>query len=589
MRFEFSNINELWGTLVVEELVRAGVTCFCICSGSRSTPLTLAAANNKRAITVVHFDERGAAFYALGYARATGIPAAVICTSGTAAANLIPAVVEASVDNVPMIVLSADRPPELRQTGANQTIDQVKLFGEYVRFEMDMPCPDEKIPAEFVLTSVDQGVYRAVRLDAGPVHFNFMFREPLAPENKKEDFGGNLHNLLRWGKSESQFTDYPEAQKAVSDKALRQIASVINKSKSGIIVCGKAGSRDSVAVMKLAEKIGWPVFPDIGSGLRLGVKSSSVVPYFDQVLLGCSSEKTKPDCVIHFGGQLVSKRLGEYLENVRPGNYIRVANNPRRLDPNHQVTKRLECEISIFCDSLVSKLTKKNTSALLEILSRQSSNVNKTLSDALAAGKNLRGVLSEPAVVRIISEQISKSGALFLASSLPVREMDMFASSAGINVPAEYNRGASGIDGTIASAVGYANGVKKTVTLLIGDLGFLHDLNSLALVKKSEYPVILVILNNDGGGIFSFLPVTQANKQFETYFGTPHGLSFKKSAEQFEILYYHPKTAGEFSQVYAESQKKNRCAIIEVTTNRKANWELHQNIGKAVKNALAKK
>jgi 2-succinyl-5-enolpyruvyl-6-hydroxy-3-cyclohexene-1-carboxylate synthase len=516
------------------------------------------------------------------------MPAAVICTSGTAVANLMPAVVEASVDCVPMILLTADRPPELRQTGANQTIDQVKIFDNFVNWQMDIPCPDDNIPPEFVLTTVDQALYRALRSPAGPVHLNFMFREPLAPENKKQSYSVYLRNLPDWFKSTRPFTAYASASPSVSEKSLKNISSVINKSKSGIIVCGKVRSSEAAIVLELAEKIGWPVMPDIASGLRLGVKSKSVIPYFDQILLTENVAKLKPDTVIHFGTQVVSKRLLQFLGQARPENHIRVVDNPQRLDPNHQVTMRVEAEISSFCGGLMELVSKKSKNALSNKFSVLSTIVEKVMSEFTGTAKNRQSILSEPAVAGIISQNISKSGALFLASSLPVREMDMFASANGNSVPVEYNRGASGIDGTIDSTVGYANGLNRTVTLLIGDLAFLHDLNSLAVVKNSKIPIIIVVLNNDGGGIFSFLPVAQIGQAYETFFGTPHGLTFQKSAEQFDLAYHQPKSIGEFTKIYLNSQKMNRSGIIEIKTERKANWGLHQKINKAVKAALDK-
>jgi 2-succinyl-5-enolpyruvyl-6-hydroxy-3-cyclohexene-1-carboxylate synthase len=586
MRSKFSNINELWGRLVIEELIRTGVTCFCISSGSRSTPLTLAVSKSERATPVVHFDERGAAYYALGYARATGNPAAVICTSGTAVANFLPAVVEASVDHVPLIVLSADRPPELRDSGANQTVDQVKLFSNFVRWQTDLPCPDDKIAPEFVLTTVDQGVYRSMRTPSGPVHFNFMFREPLAPTADKRDFDEYLTNLKPWMKSARPFTQYKRVKTVVSQESIAEIARLINESKSGIIICGKLNKEESLQVLKTAEKIGWPILPDIGSRLRLAAQSEHVVAYYDQMLLSRAASNVRPDTILHIGGQLVSKRLLQYLDEKRPTNYIRLCDQPGKLDPNLQVTVRIETQVVDFCEKILAILQKKKRNMLLGSFSRYSKIVNDVVTDSFDVDKNGQSGISEPAVSNIITKNISKSGAIFVASSMPVRDMDMFASIDGYSVPVEYNRGASGIDGTIASACGYANGLKTPATLLIGDLAFLHDLNSLALVKKSKYPIVIIVLNNNGSGIFSFLPIAQVGHAFEQFFGTPHGLSFQKSAEQFGISYFHPESTAELTKQFLDAQKKNRPAIIEVTTDRKTNWELHEKISQAVKKAL---
>lgn len=586
MKSEFSHLNELWGILIVDELVRTGVTCFSISPGSRSTPLTLAVSKQKQAKPVVHFDERGAAFYALGHSRATGNPAALICTSGTAAANYFPAIIEASVDSVPLLILTADRPPELRQTGANQTIDQTKLYGDYVRWQMDIPCPDEKIPPEFVLSTIDQAVYRSLRTPSGPVHLNFMFRKPLAPEKQKHNYGEYLKDVSAWMKNSGAYTKYEKVPTAPPPETIKSAAKIINSSKLGLIVAGKMSSIDAPAMSELADKTGWPVFPDIASGLRLGAKKKNVIPHFDLMLLSENTHQVSFDTVFHFGSQVVSKRLNQFLNSARPKNYVRVVNRPERLDPNHQVTNRIECQIYEFCTEVAGLVKKGTGNTITEMLFNMSSQVNQAIADL--AGKNKHGRITEPAAARIISQTISKNSALFLASSLPVRAMDMFAANDAQAVKVEYNRGVSGIDGTIATAVGYANGLKKPVTLLVGDLAFLHDLNSLSLVENSQLPITIVVLNNDGGGIFSFLPVSEIGNSFEKFFGTPHGLSFEKSAEQFGINYYHPKTAVEFQRTYSNSQKKKNSSIIEITTNRKANREFQQKIAQKVKAVLSK-
>ncbi len=586
MRQSFCHLNDLWGELAVEELVRCGVNSFAMSPGSRSTPLVYAVSQNKRAKSAVHFDERGAAFYALGYAKATGIPAALICTSGTAAANYFPAVMEASADHVPMIILTADRPPELRQAGANQTIDQFNLFGKYVRFQMDIPCPDERIKPEFILTTVDQAIYRAQRSPSGPVHLNFMFREPLAPTGKKVSFRIYLQSIAGWLKNSPPFTVYAPVQTALSKGAVQNISSIINESKSGIIIAGKLNAPDSKSVLILAKRIGWPVFPDIASGLRLGVKSNNVIFSYDQLLLSEKFQKFRPDTVLHFGSQPVSKRLLQFLESSSPKNYIRIANHPERHDPNHQLTLRIESDITGFCRQIIERVSRKSVSRQAVQFRPLSRIVKVTLAKILDASPNNR--ITEPAVARIVSKLISKEGALFLASSLPVREMDMYAATEGANVPVEYNRGVSGIDGTIASAVGYANGISKAVTLLIGDLAFLHDLNSLAFVKQSKFPITIVTINNDGGGIFSFLPVAEIGKAFEPFFGTPHGLSFEQSANQFSISYYCPQSITDFIKIYSASQKLKRSSIIEVSTERRANRLLTRQISQAIKTELDK-
>ena len=586
MQTQFDNINQLWGRLIIEELVRSGVCCFSVASGSRSTPLVLGLAehNKVKVKTTVHFDERGVAFYALGYARATGIPAVIVCTSGTAAANFFPAIVEASESKIPLIVLTADRPPELKETAANQTMNQLNLYGRFVRWNFDMPCPDETIAPEFVLSTVDQALNRALSSSPGPVHLNCMFREPLAATGSKKDYSDYLANLSGWLKNDRAFTAYSRTGLLLSEEQLKKPAEIISAAKSGLIAVGKVSATESKMLESLAIRLGWPVVPDIASGMRLGPKiSGNIISYFDLLLATNDTLLSDIDTVLQFGAQPVSKRLLNSLNLSRPKHYLQIASHAEREDPNHQVTLRLECSIASFCEGLENKIQQQGASELTQTLSKQSKQIDKTLNDILSSSDTI----SEPAVSRAISEQIAKGAALFLGNSLPVREMNMFAAVDGNSAAVEYNRGLSGIDGTIATAVGYANGRRSPVTLVVGDLTFLHDLNSLKLVHDSKQPLTIIVFNNDGGGIFSFLPVAALAEDFEKFFGTPHGLSFKHAAGQFGLDYFQPKSIKEFSQVYATCQKSHKSSVIEIKTNRSENYKLHQEITDTLKKVLS--
>ncbi len=586
MQTQFENINLLWGRLIIEELVLGGVSCFSLASGSRSTPLVLGLSeqNNVKVKTTVHFDERGAAFYALGYAKATGFPAVVVCTSGTAAANFFPAIVEASADKIPLIVLTADRPPELKETAANQTINQSNLYGRFVRWQSDIPCPDEKIAPEFVLTTVDQAMQRSLSSPPGPVHLNCMFREPLAPTGNNKDFSDYMSKLTSWLQSKKPFTTYSRPELKLSEDQLKEPIKIINETKSGVIVVGKVNAAESKQIESLANRLGWPLMPDIASGLRLGSENLEIIiSYIDLMLAVDGALLSEVDTVLQFGDQPVSKRLLKSLNSARPKNYIQIASHTERADPNHQVTLRLESSIASFCKSLEQIIQEHDNSELAETLSKKSKQIDKILNDILDSSDSI----SEPAVCRAISKQIAAGTALFLGNSLPVREINMFAAVTGLAAAVEYNRGASGIDGTIATAVGYANGQKCPVTLLVGDLTFLHDLNSLKLVHDSKHVLTIVVFNNDGGGIFSFLPVASQTEDFEKFFGTPHGLSFENSARQFGLDYFQPKSKKEFSQCFAACQSSNKPSIIEVKTDRSENHKLHQQITTALNKVLS--
>ena len=496
-----ASLNSFWSSLIIEELVRQGCDYFCISPGSRSTPLTVSVAQNPKANSNIFYDERGAAFHALGYGRATNKPAVLICTSGTAAANYYPAIIEAYQDSVPLIILTADRPAELRATGANQTIDQVKMFGDYVKWYFEFPTPDENISPQFVLTTIDQAHYKSMHSPKGPVHINCMFREPFFTENDIDEVEN--HKLKKWQKSKNSFTSYQQANtKILPDSALIE---KINSSERGIIIAGKMDNHsDSEAVLNLAEKLNWSVFADVTSGLRIGNKSDFIIEHFDLLLLSdLFRSELQPEMIIQFGKRFISKRLLTHFNNIKPENYFLVDNSPDRFDPTHIVSNRIVANISQFCESIIPNIINIGDYEWFEKINSANSSI-KNLIETEFVAENALSVISAS---RVISKNIPDNSGLYIANSMPIRDMDIFASKYQKNISVAANRGASGIDGTIAGAIGFAEGRKSAVTLVIGDLAFIHDLNSLHQLSACTYSVYIILLNNSGGGIFSFLPI----------------------------------------------------------------------------------
>ncbi|RLB08703.1 MAG: 2-succinyl-5-enolpyruvyl-6-hydroxy-3-cyclohexene-1-carboxylic-acid synthase, partial [Deltaproteobacteria bacterium] len=367
---ESENLNMLWASIIVEELVRNGIDYFCISPGSRSSPLTISVAKNKKARLVMCYDERGAAFHALGFARATHRPAVVITTSGTAVANCFPAVVEASMECVPMILLTADRPPELQDTKANQTIDQSHIFGRYVRYFFNLPCPESDVSPRVPLTTVDQAVFRAVSEPKGPVHINCMFREPLSPE--KKDFPKGYADCLKsWAKKSTPYTTYRLPIISISETEAKEICQIMNSAENGLVIAGSIdiGKRDSV--LKLINKAKWPVFSDIRSHLPYFL-SKNIVPFFP-LFLSAVLPDVSFDVVLHIGGMLVSKHMMQLLEEKSPDHYIVVKEDPFRQDMNHISTMHVQTDIKKFCETVLPYLnTKKSSSfdALMKISSK---------------------------------------------------------------------------------------------------------------------------------------------------------------------------------------------------------------------------
>ena len=554
----------MWAGLIVEELARCGVRCFCIAPGLRSAPLALAAQSHPDICCKVHHDERGLGFFALGYGRATGNPAAWITTSGTAVANGLPAAVEAARDKIPMVLLTADRPPELRDTDANQTIDQVGIFGKHVRWAIDLPPPSDAVAPTVLLTSIDQAVYRSKRSPQGPVHINWMLREPLV--------GGvsavpSHHSLKKWRKSRQPYTEYSAEGKNAPGIIPEYFAHV----RRGLLIAGRLKNTvEAAAIMDLAQASGWPLLPDICSFLRLGYGDRrSLVGGFDRLLASETFRRNHvPDGVIQFGGSCVSKHLRSYLHLHLPYRYMVVDSGPERIDPDHIVTHRVEAAIPDACAKLHSLplLETAWSDAWYGSWVKAEQRTRSTLQESVE--------LSEPTVARIITSRIPEKHALVLASSLSIRTVDRFGSIHGPRVRVAANRGASGIDGTIATAAGFAFAAGQPATVLIGDLALLHDLNSLSLAHAAG--LVMVVLNNDGGGIFHFISGAEQESGFETVMGTPHGYQFGDAARMFGINYCNPGTREEFEASYRDACRSGRSALIEVTTDRHRNMKLHK-------------
>jgi 2-succinyl-5-enolpyruvyl-6-hydroxy-3-cyclohexene-1-carboxylate synthase len=568
MKYSTANINSVWGSLLVEELIRHGIDRFFISPGSRSTPLVAAVADNPRATCSVHFDERGAAFRALGYARGSGKPAAIICTSGTAAANYYPAIIEASVDCLPMIVLTADRPPELRNTGANQTIDQVELYGKYVRQFVDLPCPSTDVPVAGLLDTIDDLVRTATSSPRGPVHLNCLFREPLAPIPSGENLSDYLAGLDK--------RDTPKVRISVpATRDIERAAALIRESRRGLLVIGQLRSNDQQnALLRLIQKLNWPVFADVQSGLSLSGHHQMISHYDLELASRSFCDIIKPDLVLQIGDRTVSKRLLQFLEQTAPTHHLLVLDHSLPYDPAHTVTDRIEADIPGFCDSLCAILGSAGPSELLGRLQTTSHIVEAQIDQSLASARHL----TECAAAKIITAELPADHGLFVASSMPIRLMDMFADPTGRVIRVGANRGASGIDGTLASAIGFAEGLARPVTLVIGDLALLHDLNSLAMLATAGQPVTIVVLNNDGGGIFEHLPIAQFPELLERFFVAPHGLTFESAAALFNVPYRHVAAAHDLSKEYIGSTTAPKAGIIEVTIDREANRQFHDRL-----------
>ncbi len=547
--------NRTWGRAILCGLQKLGAGRVFISPGARGSALVVAVAEEGIDATI-HYDERGMSFAALGWAMATGRPAVCITTSGSAVANLLPACVEAFHSGIPLIFVTADRPPELRGTGANQTIHQPGIFGSFVRAQVDLPCPGDLNQLPAILENLAAS---ATGETPGPVHLNVPFPEPVLPELLAD---GESVPCEEGSACQSRIGDIP---KASPDLTSRSLPRHFFDSPHGVILVGRlplAEQPFTAPLLQLSERLGWPLIADALSGARL---LPGVIGHADWILQ--SRNVPAPERVLHFGGSLVSKRLGEWMVKCRGENYLQVRRFPERLDPWHQSPTIVRAGIPEFLDSL----SIQSQSGWRDTWIEANQAASEILSEVLETHQ-----ISEPAIARAVA---ANSSLLFLGNSMPIRDFNSCVETkSSVFTQILGNRGASGIDGNIATIAGISSGSGKPVTALLGDLTLLHDLNSLALLRGE--PVTLVVVNNDGGGIFQFLPLGIDPAERERFWETPHGMDFTHAAAQFDLEYHRPADIPALADLL--SQPPHGPRLIECRTDRTANHALHLEISRRI-------
>ena len=526
------------------ELYAYGVREVVISPGSRSTPLAIAFEAHPNIKTWIHPDERSAAFFALGLIKGSERPVAILCTSGTAAANYTPAIAESQISRIPLIVLTSDRPHELRSVGAPQAINQVNMFANYINFQFDMPVADgsqEMLNTiNYQMQIASQYLYGPHR---GPIHFNLPFREPLTPDLEMTENLKSEHKIL------------PHYQKNIDIQDIKNVL----KDKKGLIIVGDMQHQAVDQILTYATIHDLPILADPLSQLRK-FNHPNVITTYD--LLYRSHLNIDADFIIRVGKPVISKKLNQWL--TRTNAFQILVQNNDKIDvfptPPH-----ISYEISAndFFRSLVNEPTvnRKDWIERWQSIEAQSRK---------AITQHMSQATDESAFVSTLIQKLTKDDALFVSNSMPIRDVDNLLFDSEVEVYA--NRGANGIDGVISTALGMA--VHKRVTLLIGDLAFYHDMNGLLMAKLNDIHINIVILNNDGGGIFSYLPQkTAAEQYFERLFGTPTGLNFEYTAMLYDFSFKRLNNITDFSQV---SFSNMNSYIYEILTNREDNLEQHQ-------------
>jgi 2-succinyl-5-enolpyruvyl-6-hydroxy-3-cyclohexene-1-carboxylate synthase len=558
----------------VDEWARAGVTDACVAPGSRSTPLALALAGDERIRVHVHLDERSASFFALGLAKATDRPTVVLCTSGTAAAELHPAVLEAHHARVPMIVCTADRPFELRDTGAGQTIDQVGIYGGAARWAVDVAAPapgDDPGVARSWRATAARAVVTALGRPAGPVHLNLAFREPLVPTGEPPLVTDGRTDGEPWVRAVTEPV-------APSGRLVARVAARARDARRGLLVVGWGGGVRAEVVERLATRLGWPVLADPISNTRAGAHTIST--YEPLARAGFLDAVGRPDLVVRFGAALTSKIVTGWLDPSVP--QLVVDPDGAWLDPHRAAHEVLVADGEPFALALAGACESVTARAWLDSW-RDADAVARAAVDALVDS------WEEPfegRVARDVVDALPGGGNVVVASSMPVRDVEAFARPrAGVRVFA--NRGVNGIDGFVSTALGVAAGSRsKRTVALTGDLGFLHDANGLLGVADRGLDATIVVVDNGGGGIFSFLPQAEHGAHFEELFATPQPVDLDAFAAVHRVSATHVDKASELTPALRASLDAGGVRLLIVTTDRAENVARHRAVWDAVAGAL---
>lgn len=576
--------------LVVEQLARSGVRQCFVAPGSRSTPLVVAFARHPAIRVDVVVDERVAAFATLGWGRAARSPAVMLTTSGTAIAHALPALLEAEADQVPMLLLSADRAPEARATGANQTLDQVQLFGHHVRAFHDLPCPDEALPPAWWLSTMADAVASA-RGHAGqglpgPVHCNFMFRKPLEPVpgamaamvQAVWPQASAEPALRRWLDGDAAWVEVEGAEIALSAAGERALLDALRRAAGDglLVVGGLHDEAERAAARRVAALLGWPVLADVTSGLRLDAGTPGLCAGLELTVAAPAMARwLRPALVLELGGHVVSTRIGAWLEQ-QAGRRVAVRDDPRRRDAEHGQRLRLRASVASLASFLQRHADAGDLPAApsrLAALQRLETDVGPLLRDALETDGPIR---DEMQIARAVVAALPPGATLWLASSMPIRDVDSYAATRAAPPTVLANRGASGIDGLVAAAAGAALARGARVVALIGDLAALHDVGGLLALASHDWNVTVVCVDNRGGGIFHFLPIAGHDDVFETCFAAAHDRDIAEIGRGLGLAVETVATLPALRDAVGRDGAGARLVVVrtERTANRRAHAEL---------------
>ncbi len=559
------NRNYFWANIFFDQLAEFGVKYACISPGSRSTPLTYALSQNKKIKSYVIIDERTSGFFALGIAKQSNSPVVVVTTSGTAAAELYPAIIEAYQNRVPLIICTADRPAYLRNSGANQTINQDHLYNNFARFFYDIGLPQINLKKiKQLKEAAKNSLDICTNKNVGPVHINFPFEKPLEPNSFTDEIE---EKILLESLPDELNTIRKNQSRTFEQKDIKIIADLLRKNKNGLITIGPGNFSDSFysSLEYFSIKYALPIFADASSGLRFkSLPLSNLITNYDALIRSELFPKAfAPKFVLHFGRALTSPKLEDYFSIVKPKRYtinkFGDSHNPSR---KFKVIKISE---ESFWEYLIKSIDAEpnDFSTELKKLKILDSDIEKIKLEIFSITKKI----NETGILLNIINSISPNSNLIIGNSVPIRDLDFFSSAVNKNVNVFQNRGASGIDGITSTALGICAQSKDPTYLVTGDLSFYYDINSLLIAKQYSIPLITILINNNGGAIFKFLPIAEYKNVFDKYYLTSTNLSFKELTEAFGIDYKELKSQSDILNHIKVSSVRRKPAVFEIKTN----------------------
>ena len=613
---DFRNTNSIWASVFVETLHRLGLAIAILSPGSRSTPLTFAFARHPQIEAVPVLDERSASFLALGAAKRSGIPVVLVCTSGTAAANFFPAIVEARESRTPLLACTSDRPAELRHCHAGQAIDQTKMYGTYPNWQAEVGEPSLALPRLAYLRQLTVRAWRRSLLPVpGVVHLNFPFRDPLPPLSQTEatalaarfpsHFFDDLSNPIFNPIVSPKMAARPMVSSASvagrteqnNDRCLVSLLDGWQSCQRGIIVAGTVNSFDPQAhcraIASLAEFLGWPVFADVLSPVRnFAAIAPHLVATYDLLLRSPSIAQTlSPEAIVQIGALPTSKELRSWLGETDLRRWI-LDDSIEDLDPLHGRTVHL----SFAVEELAAMLSQIEH---FDRVSTDESNAKQCKAEYLEAWQNLEQsawetidremkamqAIAEPKIAWLLPQFLPPKTPVWIANSMPVRDAEFFWRPNDRALQPFFNRGANGIDGTLSSALGAAWGNRASV-LLTGDLALLHDTNGFLLRSHFRGHLTIILINNNGGGIFEMLPISAFEPPFEEYFATPQNVNFASLCAAYGIEHHGVRNWQDLQNKLSVLPERG-IRVLEIQTDRKADTRWRQEFFREIAAELA--